>query len=89
VKKARKFEDRKVYFQANLSLFERKEMRVSRAIVAAAIDTRRKSDDLDRREDKFGSSKQLVRKQTKAVGKRILERTNNTVETVLYCRYRL
>jgi hypothetical protein len=50
VKKARKFEDRKVYFQANLSLFERKEMRVSRAIVAAAIDTRRKSDDLDQGE---------------------------------------
>jgi hypothetical protein len=39
-----------VLFQVNLSLFERKEMRVSRAIGAAAIDTRRKSDDLDQGE---------------------------------------
>lgn len=42
--------DRNVLFQANFSLFEGKEMRVSRAIVAAAIDTRRKSDDLDQGE---------------------------------------
>lgn len=53
----------KVLTQANFSLFEEKEMRVSRAVVARAIDTRRKSDDLDQGErekwNKFGSSNQL------------------------------
>lgn len=79
--------NRKVLFQANFSLSEEKEMRVSGAVVAAAIDTRRKSDDLDQaeRKNKSGSSNQSLeanKSRRENTGK-AQRRRDNTVGTGL------
>lgn len=77
----------KYYSKPIFSLSEEKEMRVSRAVVATAIDTRRKSDDLHQaeRKNKFGSSNQSLeanKSRRENTGK-AQRRRDNTVGTGL------